>query len=85
MGRYLARRLGFALLLVFVVSSASLLLTRLAPGDFTTEQGLNLDTATRARMRVDLGLDRPFAEQYVAWLKGPRASTSASPCSTRGR
>ena len=57
MGRYLARRLGFALLLVFVVSSASLLLTRLAPGDFTTEQGLNLDTATRARMRVDLGLD----------------------------
>ena len=43
MGRYLLRRLGFALLLVLVVSSASLLLTRLAPGDVTTEQALVLD------------------------------------------
>jgi peptide/nickel transport system permease protein len=70
MGRYLARRLGFALLLVFVVSSAALLLTRLAPGDFATGQGLDLDTASRARLRVDLGLDRPLAEQYLAWLRG---------------
>ena len=43
MGRYLLRRLGFALLLVLVVSSASLLLTRLAPGDITSEQALVLD------------------------------------------
>ena len=38
MGRYLLRRLGFALLLVFVVSSAALLLTQLAPGDVASEQ-----------------------------------------------
>ncbi len=43
MGRYLLRRLGFALLLVLVVSSAALLLTRLAPGDFTTDQAFALD------------------------------------------
>ena len=49
MGRYLLRRLGFALLLVFVVSSASLLLTRLAPGDITTDQALTLDPDARAK------------------------------------
>src|SRR6478736_3516822 len=70
MGRYLARRLGFALLLVLVVSSSALLLTRLAPGDFATEQGLNLDAASRERLRLDLGLDRPITQQYLSWLGG---------------
>lgn len=70
MGRYLVRRLGFALLLVFVVSSAALLLTRLAPGDATTEEALNLDPIAIDRMRAELGLDRPFAVQYFSWLAG---------------
>jgi peptide/nickel transport system permease protein len=70
MGRYLLRRLGFALLLVFVVSSAALVLTRLAPGDFLTDQAFSLDAEARARLRAELGLDRPLAAQYVAWLGG---------------
>ena len=70
MARYLLRRLGFALLLVFVVSSASLVLTRLAPGDFTMEQGLNIDETMRARMRAELGLDRSLPAQYLSWLGG---------------
>src|SRR5688500_10615795 len=69
MGRYLLRRLGFALLLVFVVSSAALLLTRLAPGDFTTTDP-SLDPAVRARIRAELGLDRSPAAQYFSWLGG---------------
>jgi peptide/nickel transport system permease protein len=64
MGRYLLQRLGFALLLVFVVSSAALLLTRLAPGDAT------LDPVERARIRAELGLDRPLVVQYFTWLGG---------------
>lgn len=70
MGRYLARRIGFALLLVFTVSSAALLLTRLAPGDFATGEGLNIDATTRERMRADLGLDQSIGRQYVSWLGG---------------
>ena len=34
---FLGRRLLFALLLVFVVSSGSLLLAHLAPGDYTSD------------------------------------------------
>lgn len=63
MGRYLLRRLGFALLLVFIVSSAALVLTRIAPGD-------TLDPQERERLRAELGLDRPLAEQYLSWLTG---------------
>jgi len=70
MGRYLLRRLGFALLLVLVVSSASLLLTRLAPGDITSDQALALDPAALAQLRTELGLDRPLAAQYLSWLGG---------------
>ena len=63
MGRYLLRRLGFALLLIVVVSSATLLLTRLAPGD-------TLDPIERARIHRELGLDRPLITQYFSWLGG---------------
>ena len=70
MGRYLFRRLGFALALVFVVSSASLLLTRIAPGDYATMQGVDLSAEQRAQLREHLGLNRSFAAQYLSWLGG---------------
>lgn len=52
---------------MLVVSSAALVLTRLAPGDFTTELPA-LAADDRERLRHDLGLDRPLLEQYVVWL-----------------
>ena len=69
MGRYLLRRLGFALLLVFVVSSSALLLTQLAPGDITSAEAFEMTPEARARMRAELGLDRPMAVQYLSWLR----------------
>jgi peptide/nickel transport system permease protein len=70
MGRYLLRRLAFALVLVFVVSSAALLLTQIAPGDFASAQGVELSSAERERLRESLGLDRSLGSQYVTWLAG---------------
>ena len=66
---FLGRRLLFALLLVFVVSSGSMLLAHLAPGDYTSalnQPGVSAETVARERER--LGLDRPLWEQYTAWL-----------------
>lgn len=65
--RFCARRVLFAVVLVLVVSSTALVLTRLAPGDFTTENPA-LAADDRARLRHDLGLDRPILSQYLAWL-----------------
>jgi peptide/nickel transport system permease protein len=64
---FLVRRALFALLLVFVVSSAALLLTRLAPGA-VGDIGINADPEERARLIRELGFDRPLHEQYVSWL-----------------
>lgn len=69
MRRYLARRLLFAMLLVFLVSSGAMLLARLAPGDFAA--GLAAEGASAeqvARERARYGLDRPIASQYLDWL-----------------
>jgi peptide/nickel transport system permease protein len=66
---YLLRRLLFAAFLVFAVSSASLVVTRLAPGDYATGAlGFDASEETRAQMRTRYGLDRPLAAQYWEWL-----------------
>src|SRR5437867_2460333 len=69
MARYLVRRLFFALLLVFVVSSSALLLTRLAPGDLTSQLGITATREEIARTRERFGLDRSMAAQWAIWVR----------------
>jgi peptide/nickel transport system permease protein len=66
---YLARRLLFAIFLVFFVSSASLVLTRLAPGDFVSGTlGIGATPEMIAAARARYGLDRSIGAQYRDWL-----------------
>jgi peptide/nickel transport system permease protein len=68
---YLARRLAFALFLVFAVSSASLVLAKLAPGDFAAESlGFGASPEAIAEARARLGLDRSIGAQYRSWIAG---------------
>lgn len=67
--QYLLRRLVFAAFLVFAVSSASLLIVELAPGDYVTGSlGMQGTPEEVAALRARYGLDRPLATQYVDWL-----------------
>lgn len=68
--RYVLRRALVALLLVWVVASLALLLTRLAPGEvgFEEDVRMSVPTEARERLRAQLGFDRPIATQYVDWL-----------------
>ena len=70
MARYLVRRLTFAVLLVFCVSSLALLLVGLAPGDYASELfgGIGANPALVAATRASDGLDRPLGQQYAVWL-----------------
>ena len=68
---FVARRLAFAVVLVFAASSASLMLAKLAPGDYVTETlGVNARREVVEEARVRYGLNRSFGEQYRAWLVG---------------
>ena len=68
MTRFLVRRLFFAVFLVFAVSSAALLLTRLAPGDVTAQLGAFASPAEVARTRAQFDLDRGPLAQWALWM-----------------
>jgi len=73
MRSYIARRIGQGLLVLWLVSFAVFSLVRILPGDAVLMQ---LDAAAAptpemlARARQELGLDRPFMEQYRTWMSG---------------
>jgi peptide/nickel transport system permease protein len=67
----LVRRVGSALVLLWLVVSITFLLVRLAPGD--PAQFLVPPTSSAqdaSRLRAELGLDRPLAVQYARWMGG---------------
>ncbi len=69
MRSYILRRLAFAIFLVLAVSSASLILTELAPGDYATGTlGMQARPETIERARERYGLNRSLGEQYRDWL-----------------
>jgi peptide/nickel transport system permease protein len=73
MRTYIARRVVQGLLVLWLVSFAVFSLVRILPGDAVLMQ---LDAAAAptpeqlARARQELGLDRPFLEQYRTWMSG---------------
>jgi peptide/nickel transport system permease protein len=55
--------------LVFTVSSASLVLARLAPGDYVTVTlGIDARRDVAEALRARYGLNRSIGEQYLDWL-----------------
>ena len=68
---FILRRLAFAIFLVFFVSSASLVLARLAPGDFVSQWlGVGAPREVVEDARARFGLNRSIGEQYRAWIAG---------------
>lgn len=68
--RVVARRLGLAVPLLFVVSALSFLLISLAPGNAVISiLGTTGTPASYARLRHQLGLDQPLYVQYWDWLR----------------
>lgn len=68
MTRFLLRRVLFAVVLVFVSSSAALFLTRLSPDSLSSALGPNPTRAEVAAARARYDLDRPPLEQWGLWM-----------------
>jgi peptide/nickel transport system permease protein len=68
MARFLVRRLAYALLLVMAVSSAALVLTRVAPGDVTAQLGAFAPAEEVERTRARFDLDRSPVRQWATWM-----------------
>jgi len=74
--RYLTRRLVHAMLLLLAISFLSFALLQWAPGNFFDDMRLNprISAQTVDGLRVEYGMNRPFAVRYARWaysvLKG---------------
>ena len=85
--------LGYAAIMVVLVSFVSFVIIKLPPGDFLTQKMEQLrsrgDRSAEARIeqyRLRYGLDRPFIEQYIGLgHQTSSRATSASRSSTSGR
>lgn len=69
--RYLLRRLGHVIFLLFGVSILAFLFATLAPGNYFDEMRLNPQIApeTVTALRARYQLDRPLPVRYISWLK----------------
>lgn len=71
MGYYVLRRLALAAFALWGVATLVFLMSRLIPGDIAAVAAGRLATPEQVEQtRVALGLDRPLAVQYVAYLAG---------------
>ncbi|HET7379558.1 MAG TPA: ABC transporter permease, partial [Gaiellales bacterium] len=70
MGRYLVRRLALLIPVAVGITIVTFFLLRLIPGDPAVIMLDNRATAENvARLRHQLGLDRPLAVQYLLFLR----------------
>ncbi|MCS7088681.1 MAG: ABC transporter permease [Thermoflexales bacterium] len=74
MVNYIIRRIGYALILLVLVSFVSFAIIELPPGDYLTQKIEQLrargDRSAEQqveRLRKRYGLDKPFLERYVNW------------------
>ena len=69
MARFLVRRLGFMVLTLWLVSLAIFVVTEVLPGDVASSVlGQEATAEDLARVRQELGLDRPPPERYLEWI-----------------
>lgn len=74
---YLARRLGYGLLLLLFISVVAFVLIQIPPGDWLTSyvaqlraQGAQIDDAVIAGLRQQYGLGESLIVQYLKWMAG---------------
>lgn len=73
MYRYILRRLLVSIPLLLLVSLLVFSIVRIVPGDVVMlmlEEIGNIPPEQLAKIRADMGLDRPFLQQFVIWLGG---------------
>jgi len=71
MTRFVIRRIGLICVTLLVVSLALFVITEILPGDVATMiLGKDATEASLARLREDLGLNRPAHVRYLEWIGG---------------
>ncbi len=71
MAKYIVSRIGQTIIVIILVTLLTFILINIAPGDPASVMlAKRADEATIAKVRTELGLDRPYSVQYLSFLKG---------------
>ena len=71
MERFLVRRIGLSCVTLLVVSLAIFMISEVLPGDVATMMmGKSATEENLAKLRLDLGLNRPARVRYLEWIGG---------------
>ncbi len=73
LGTYLIRRFFLMLLTLFGISVLIFVMLRVVPGniaDILFDSAGMIDTAEKAKLEKDMGLDLPIPVQYAQWISG---------------
>ncbi|MBM3596707.1 MAG: ABC transporter permease [Alphaproteobacteria bacterium] len=75
--RLIARRLGYMLLTLWLVSIVAFIVIQLPPGDYAeayvaerAQSGARMSEEEIQELRSHLGIDRPWYQQYFSWFSG---------------
>ena len=67
MAKYIAKRIGYAVLTVFFLTALTFFMLRMLPGDpFIGEKAIS--PVTMAALKVKYGLDKPVAQQFLIYM-----------------
>lgn len=69
MGRYIAKRLGYMLMTLFIIITLTFVCMKAIPGDPIAAKYDKASPEVRNRIEAVYGLDKPKTEQYVVYLK----------------
>ena len=74
MGKYIVKRVLWLIPILLLISFISFSLMHLSPGDpaviYLSQGGQSPDPEALIEVRQQLGLDKPFFQQYFSWLGG---------------
>ena len=71
MGRYIARRMISLVMVLFGMTIVTFVISHVVPADpAVSAAGLDATPEVVARIRQEMGLDRPLWEQYVRYISG---------------
>ncbi len=66
--KYIAKRIGLALITIFTVATLTFFLMNMVPGGpFLSEKAVS--PAAQAALEAKYGLDKPLSQQYLTYMK----------------
>lgn len=84
MGKYICKRLGMALVTVFVVATLTFFLMNMVPGGpFMSEKAVS--PKAQAALEAKYGLDKPLFQQYLTYMKDALHGDFGDSLKQRGR